>query len=278
MRRITSLTAFLTFFVILVTSIALYIAPQGRVAYWADWRLLYLSKEQWGAVHINVGLLFLLSLSLHIYYNWRPIVLYLRNKSKMLRIFTKELNIALILTVVCITGAYFEIPPFSTIISISDHFKKTAAAKYGEPPYGHAELSSMKTFAEKTGIDLDAGIRLLKQAGYDVGSEKQTLLEIAKHYGVSPQQIYLIMKPASDKSSGFPGIKTVLPETPVQGMGKLTLADFCSQYDLDIEMILTSLKESGMILEKDMTIKHIAEINQKNPTDVYDLIQSVVEK
>ena len=78
-KRITSLTAFLSFFVVLLTSIVLYIVPQGRIAYWADWRLWSLSKGQWGDVHINVGCLFLLALSLHIYYNWKPIVLYLKN-------------------------------------------------------------------------------------------------------------------------------------------------------------------------------------------------------
>jgi len=35
-RRITSLTASLAFILMLLTSIILYIVPQGRVAYWAD--------------------------------------------------------------------------------------------------------------------------------------------------------------------------------------------------------------------------------------------------
>jgi hypothetical protein len=38
LRKITSLTALLSFVLMLVTSIILYIVPQGRVAYWADWR------------------------------------------------------------------------------------------------------------------------------------------------------------------------------------------------------------------------------------------------
>jgi hypothetical protein len=79
-RRNTSLTAFLSFFFILLTSVVLYIVPQGRMAYWADWHLWSLSKDQWGAIHINVGFLFLLTLLLHIYYNWKPITLYLQNR------------------------------------------------------------------------------------------------------------------------------------------------------------------------------------------------------
>jgi len=43
-RKITSLTAAVAFILMLLTSIILYIAPQGRVAYWADWRLWGLTK------------------------------------------------------------------------------------------------------------------------------------------------------------------------------------------------------------------------------------------
>ena len=73
-RKIASLTAALSFIVMLLTSIILYIVPQGRIAYWADWRLWGLTKEQWGNIHINTGILFLTALGFHIYYNWKPIL------------------------------------------------------------------------------------------------------------------------------------------------------------------------------------------------------------
>ena len=68
-RKITSLTAGIAFVLMLLTSIVLYIVPQGRVAYWANWQLWGLSKTQWTHLHINLGLLFLVALILHIYYN-----------------------------------------------------------------------------------------------------------------------------------------------------------------------------------------------------------------
>ncbi len=46
-RKTTSLTAGLSFIAMVMTSVILYIVPQGRIAYWSDWRLLGLSKEQW---------------------------------------------------------------------------------------------------------------------------------------------------------------------------------------------------------------------------------------
>ncbi|MDP4856108.1 MAG: DUF4405 domain-containing protein, partial [Desulfobacterales bacterium] len=76
LRKIVSLTALLSSLLLLVTSIVLYIVPQGRVAYWADWRLLGLTKTEWTNIHVNFGLLFFVSALLHVYYNWKPIVSY----------------------------------------------------------------------------------------------------------------------------------------------------------------------------------------------------------
>jgi len=280
-KRITSLTAFLSFFIVLLTSIILYIVPQGRVAYWADWRLWTLSKEQWGAIHINVGFLFLLSLSLHIYYNWKQIILCLKNKSKQLKIFTKEFNAALLLVVIFAIGTYIDVPPFSTIITISEDIKEAAARKYGEPPYGHAELSSLKTFAQKMGIDLTSAMLLLQKKGYKVNDETQILQEIASNNGVSPQQIYLAMTPESEHASGTSSglsVKTkTLPKLPPPGTGNITLADLCSQYNLNIKIIISSLKEVNIEAEAAMTIKKIGEVNNMSPVDIYDHIKTVSE-
>ncbi|WP_287126754.1 DUF4405 domain-containing protein [Desulfobacter sp.] len=93
-RRVVSLTSALSFVVTVVTSVVLYIVPQGRIAYWANWRLWGLTKEQWGAIHINVGILFIIGLGFHIYYNWKPMMTYLKNNARNLKIFTKEFNLA----------------------------------------------------------------------------------------------------------------------------------------------------------------------------------------
>ena len=76
LRKITSLTALLAFILMLLTSIILYIVPQGRIAYWSDWRLFGLSKTDWGNLHINLGFLFLIAIGLHVYYNWKPLMAY----------------------------------------------------------------------------------------------------------------------------------------------------------------------------------------------------------
>ena len=99
MRRIAALTIMLAFVVMIFTGVVLYIVPQGRVAYWAGWMLFGLGKEQWGAVHTTMGLLMLISGVFHIVYNWKPIVNYLRNRAREVRVFTPDFNVSLAITV-----------------------------------------------------------------------------------------------------------------------------------------------------------------------------------
>ena len=43
-RKITSMTMLVSFVLLLVNSVILYVVPEGRVAYWADWHMGGLTK------------------------------------------------------------------------------------------------------------------------------------------------------------------------------------------------------------------------------------------
>ena len=165
LRRITSLVGLISFITMVLTSIALYIVPDGRVAIWADWRLWGMTNDQWRAIHTTLGTLFLIGLIFHIYYNWKPIKTYLKGKSKTVKIFTSDFVVALIVTIVVCAGTLVEVTPFSDFMGWSRIIKDQAIAKYGDPPYGHAEQSSLQILAKRMDIDLDKALIQLKQAG-----------------------------------------------------------------------------------------------------------------
>lgn len=277
LRKITSLTAGLSFILMILTSIILYIVPQGRVAYWADWRLWGLSKTDWGNLHINLGFLFLIALALHIYYNWKPLTAYLKNRAKQVKIFTAEFNVALVITVVVMLGTYFLMPPLSWVLTLNEYFKDAGSRKYGEPPYGHAELSSLKSFAQKMNLDLEKSIKLLKEAGFPAENENISLAEIAGKYGVPPQQIYNAMQSAAKKSeTNAPnGLNQMMPATPLPGTGNLTLIDFCVKYSLNVKQIIRRLKEHGITASESHTLKKIATENDTNPMALYDVLKEL---
>lgn len=274
-RKITSLTAALAFILMVLTSIILYIVPQGRVAYWADWRLLGLTKTDWGNIHINLGLLFIVTLFLHVYYNWKSLISYLKDKAQQVKLMTPEFKVALAITIASIVGTYLMVPPFSWVMALNDNFKEDGAEKYGEPPYGHAELSSLSTFANKMGLDVTESLARMKKAGLQVESDQQTLADIGRLNHVPPQKIYLAIKTAADTTATNIDRQQHLPDEPPQGTGHLTLADLCNQYDCNPQIVLEGLSSLKIEAREDMKIKTIAEVNLTNSLEVYEKIKSV---
>ncbi|MGE4537149.1 MAG: DUF4405 domain-containing protein [Desulfovibrio sp.] len=263
MRKITSLVALLAFVLTIITSLILYIAPQGRVAYWSDWTLFGLDKTQWGNLHVNLGLLFLLALALHAYYNWKAIVAYL-SRARKLVIATPAFVTACAIVLLVGLGTYAGLPPFSTFLAGSDYFKERAARLYGEPPYGHAELSPLASLAPKLGLTPEVIVKGLKKAGYDAAAPDATLLSLSRRYGVSPQKLYQAFAPDTGKE---------LPELPPPGTGNRSLSDLCQTYGLDTARIVAGLTQRGIAATPDATIKTISEKNGQGPLEVYAAIR-----
>jgi hypothetical protein len=270
-RKVTSLTALVSFCLLVVTSVVLYIIPQGRVAYWADWRLWGLSKTQWGDIHINLGLLFLLSILLHVYYNWRPILNYLKNRARQVRIFTPEFNVALLLTTAFTIGTLFYVPPFSWVLTFNEALKASAETRYGAPPYGHAELSSLKSLAARTGMDLEQSMAQLRARGVHFQSAHQTLKEIALANRMTPQQVFKIMKTAGAPAAV--GEITDMPADPPPGFGRKSLSDICRAYNRDLKVVLEALQAGRVKAAGDQSLREIARISQADPRDIYLIIR-----
>jgi len=276
-RKITSMTLVWSLIILILNSLVLYVVPEGRVAYWADWRFLGLTKSQWGDQHTTIGFLFLVAGILHIYYNWKPIAAYMKNKAKELKVFTLPSNVGLVLTLLVIVGTYFNVPPLSTVLHISDGFKQAAAHKYGEPPYGHAELSSLKNFSRKENLDVHKALELLAGAGMKVKGQEAIIKDIANENDRSPQEIYNIIKAAGREQEAAvnDGIKG-FPDAPKPGWGKMKLSVVCETYGLEIKAIIDGFAANGIKAGADNTIKEIAMANDMEPINIFEVLRQIV--
>lgn len=269
-RKITSLTLLIAFALLILTSLVLYVVPEGRVAFWSDWRWLGLSKAQWGSVHTNSGFLFLASGVVHLVFNWKQTVSYLKNRAKQLRILTPGFGVAMAVNVVVVAGTLVGVPPFSTVQGIGQWFKNGAAEKYGEPPYGHAELSSLRLFAKRTGLDLETMKEGLTKAGIQFTDEEQTILTIARANGRTPKAVFDAMQ-GSDV-----GVQP-LPDVPFPGLGRIMLGDLCRRYGLDEKRVIAALAAKGMKATGQQTLKEIADTHGVDPHAVFDVIHEAVK-
>ena len=125
-------------------------------------------------------------------------------------------------------------------------------------------------------LDLAESLELLAKAGYNVEDGNMTLATIAGRYNIPPQMVYETMKPAkiaTAKKSDSKG----MPESPPPGTGKLTLADFCTQFNLNMKLVVRELKRQGIEASEELTLKDIAAQNKTSPTDVYERIKNIVQ-
>lgn len=275
LRKVVSLTAFFSFIVMVVTGIVLYAVPQGRVAFWAEWRFLGGTKETWGAVHILIGLLFLLTGILHIVLNWKPMVSYMKDRARQVKVFTPSFSVALFVTLLFTAGAAADLPPFSWVMDWNARIKDVQSRRFGEPPYGHAELSSLRVFADRVHLDLPMALELLSKQGLRVEGPDQTLSAIAKENGLTPQQVYVIMRPAERADAArAPG---TLPEEAAPGLGRKTLHELCAEYGLDADRVTSGLKARGVSADPERTVKENAEAAGMGPHDYYALIRQIVQ-
>ena len=123
LKKITSLTLGISFLIMTYTGIMLFIAPHGRVAYWSNWHFLGLTKNQYGDLHTTSMILFMLSAILHIYYNWKPLVSYLKNSAKKITFTRKEFLIALSINSIFIIGTIYLIQPFQAYLEFEESIK-----------------------------------------------------------------------------------------------------------------------------------------------------------
>ncbi len=270
LRRIVSLSLMLSVFTMLVTSIILYIVPQGRVAYWSEWSLWGISKSQWGALHTNFGLFMLIAAFFHVYFNWRPMTSYMKNKARDFRLFTPNFNVALVVVAAFTALTLAELPPMVWIQDLRGTIEDNLAASLGEPPYGHAEESSLRVFLRNVALDTNRAKENMKAAGIVVDDPTTAVIDIARANGVSPQQLYEIMLGPEDSRPSGP---TPIPESMPMGSGRLSLSEFCGQYNRDVDEAVGILQAAGWQIDPAMSLKDIAEANDAEALDLLDILR-----
>jgi len=193
MKKITSLSLGFSFLIMSLTGIMLYFVPKGKIAYWADWHMFGLSKSQYGEIHTTSMLTFLFFATFHIYYNWKPIMSYMKDKNKKISFTKKEFLIAFGINALFVVGTLYMVQPFKGFLDIQDGVKKYWAEKYSKPPYGHAEETKLKKFCKNMDLDYNDASAVLKEKGIKFKAN-ETLLSIGKNNNMSPSEIYELIE------------------------------------------------------------------------------------
>jgi len=269
-RRTVSLSLLLALLLQMLTGIVLFIVPQGRVAYWVDWRLWGLTKNQWGDLHVNLGILMIVVGLIHLYYNWKPVLNYLRNKAREIRVFTLEFNVAMSCCLLVVVATLAGIPPMVWVQDLGASIKGDAAERLGEPPYGHAEESGLRALQRNVGLDQGVAEAYLKAAGVEISDPNVKTLDLARSHGLSPSELFEIMQGPEGTRSREP---KPISETMPRGAGRQSLAEFCSSHNRDLTDALAVLTAAGLRASGEGRLKDIAEANDMGTRDLLDLLR-----
>jgi hypothetical protein len=276
-RGFISLLAFGSFVVMTVNGIVLYFAPQGRIAYWVDWRFWGISREDWSNMHVVSSILFAIAGILHLIYNWKSMVNYVSRKMAGAPKVKKELLLAVVLSIFVTLGPVYKVPPLNWIVDAGATLKELwVTSKEYEPPFGHAEAVSLKSFIQKVNIDFDRAMGELKERGIKVSSGEESLDRIAKANKTSPMALYAMIKkfervPALGEKSGYTP-EAVEEEFSGKGVGRKTLAEICREMGVDVAKAKEALRKNKIEMEDDDTMKSGADKRKVNPIDLLKVI------
>lgn len=262
-KKTVSLTLGLSFLVMSVTGLMLFIVPKGKVAYWADWKMFGLTKEQYGDLHTTSMVLFLVITVWHIYYNWSPLIGYIKNSAKQITLFKREFVIAFLVNLSFVAGTLLALPPFQTVVDFGSDIKAYWEKTYGSPPYGHAEESSLQEFSQRIGQSAQKSVALLKGKGITVEKKSDSLKQIARDNSVSPQDIYNVIRPASSGSG-----------KEVTFLGRRTLGELAGMQKIDLEKSIKYLHEKGFDATEESRMREAANTLGQTPYELFENLKA----
>ncbi len=193
LRKLTSLSLTFSFLMMSYTGIILFIAPKGRVANWTNWELLGLDKTHYTNLHVTFMVLFLAGMVFHIYLNWCPLMCYLKNKSRQFSLLTKEFLLAFAFNALFFVGTLYYWTPFEQFLDFEDDVKSSWEKKAKKAPYGHAELSTIEEFAQKTNMNAEKIVEKLEAKKIQGARLDKTIEKIAKENGKAPSELFDII-------------------------------------------------------------------------------------
>jgi hypothetical protein len=132
LRKITSFLMLFAFVIMVLSGIAEFISPFGRLSMMLHWTFLGLDKMRWQALHIIFMVVFTLAGLVHIWLNLKPIKAYLKNRSRKMVVFTKEMVIALLITAGLFGATVIKYPPLESFVKLNKGFNDYWIAKFKE--------------------------------------------------------------------------------------------------------------------------------------------------
>lgn len=268
-RGFTSITTSLSFIGLAFTGVVLFFMPPGRIANWTGWTYAGLSKHQWGGLHVWFSLLFVVICIVHVFFNWKVLLNYFKDKSREHLALRWEWSLSLALCCLLFAGTIRGAKPFASVLAWQESIKASYDRVPGQAPIPHAELLTLQQLADKVeAVDADTLETNLKAKGLELTSPDEIIGSIAERHGKTPSEVYqLALGSASVPQTHGPG------GGGVQRFGQMTLKDYCEQTGLDLVTATDKLKQAGCTVSANMVMRDIAVSAGVHPSELRGILE-----
>ena len=147
-RAFFSLYVVISFVVMALTGLVLFVAPPGRVANWAEWTLGGPDEDPVAGAAHHVHDVLRGGGGFHVYFNWNILVSYLKNRLHQGIPRKRELAWSAAAAVVLATLTLGQVPPVGYLMDASETASASWSSPTTEPPVPHAELLTLAKLAE----------------------------------------------------------------------------------------------------------------------------------
>ncbi len=267
-RGFVSLYIALSFIIISISGLLLFAAPPGRIAHWSNWNLIALTKEQWQAIHTIFSVLFVIMAAFHLYFNWKPIMAYFRQKIQTHVKMRREFLVASSAIAAILALTLLELPPFQPIMDLSETLTNSWSNEEVEPPVPHAELMTLSELAIQLQMQPNEMRDHLQAAGIELPEDKSTIIrDIAKTNGISPATLY--------QNIALPGGEPAAKGTSAAGAGygRMSVGQLSENIGVMSDVAVKRLAEQGIEANASSNIRELSSENNKLPVDIVDIIR-----
>ena len=267
LKIFTSFILFVAFLVNVVSGFVLFISPPGRVANGTSWEVMGFGKHEWSALHTVFVMIFLVAGIFHLFYfNWKIFWSYIKQKTVGGLHYKWEFFFALAFSAIFLIGTTAKVSPIISIVDLSEYISNSWEQKEDRPPVAHAEMLTMKEFAETINQPLDKVMSQLKEKGYTPTDSDQTIESLAGKYNISPNKINTLVKeefgenPSSGKGFG-------------SGYGKMDFKGLTRALGLTLEEAKQRLKKAGITkVKNNQTLREIGMANDTSGREVLNIL------
>lgn len=124
-RGLVTYLVTLSFFIMLVSGVVVFLAPSGQVARRIGWSLIGLGRAEWQTLHISFAVVFIAFGLIHLTLNWRALLHHLRDRASKHLTLKWEAALALAVTAWLIASALVPLRPASNLHDLNEYFRKT---------------------------------------------------------------------------------------------------------------------------------------------------------